>query len=147
MAEVVNIKGTQATAKIRHILAPALLPIITLGIYFFYWWYQINREMADYGRAKGTKELGDSPGKSLLAVTLGALIIVPALVSIWNTTKRVQTAQRLTAIEPINGWIALILFVVISPAYDAYLQSGLNPVWRDQAETAQPEPEPEPASA
>ena len=143
MAEIVNIRGTQGTAKIRHILAPALLPIITLGIYFFYWWYQINREMADYGRAKGTKELGDSPVKSLLAVTLGALIIVPALVSVWTTTKRVQAAQRLTGIEPINGWIALILFIVISLAFNAYLQSGLNPVWKAQAgETAQPEPVP-----
>ena len=142
MAEVVKIEGTEGTAKIRHILAPALLPFITLWIYFFYWWYQINREMSDYGRAKQTNELGDSPGKSLLAVTLGALIIVPALVSSWNTTKRVQTAQRLTGIEPINGWIALILFLLITPAFYAYLQSGLNPVWRAQAEVAELEPSP-----
>jgi hypothetical protein len=27
-----------------------------------FWWYYINREMADYGRARGTKELGDDPG-------------------------------------------------------------------------------------
>jgi Domain of unknown function (DUF4234) len=134
VAQVVRIEGTESTAKVRSIFAPALLPFITLGIYFFYWWYQINREMRDYGQAKGTSELGDSPGKSLLAVTLGALVIVPALVSIWNTAKRVQTAQRLTGIEPINGWIALILFVVINPAFDAYLQSGLNPVWRAQPE-------------
>ena len=134
MAEVVTIPGTQATAKIRNIFAPALLPFITLGIYFFFWWYYINRELRDYGRAKGSNELGTSPGTSLLAVTLGALIIVPALVSIWNTTKRVQAAQRLAGIPPLNGWIALILFVVIPPAYDAYLQSGLNDVWR--AETA-----------
>jgi hypothetical protein len=133
MAQVVTIPGTDATAKIRSIFAPALLPLITFGIYFFFWWYYINREMRDYGRAKGSKELGESPGTSLLAVTLGALIIVPALVSIWNTTKRVQAAQRLAGVEPLNGWIALILFVVISPAYDAYLQSGLNQVW--QAET------------
>jgi hypothetical protein len=138
MAQVVTIPGTDSTAKIRHILAPALLPIITLAIYFFFWWYYINREMRDYGRAKGSNELGTSPGTSLLAVTLGALIIVPALVSIWNTTKRVQAAQRLAGVEPINGWIALILFVVISPAYNAYLQSGLNQVW--QAETATAEP-------
>jgi len=144
MAEVVNIPGADSTAKIRSIFAPALLPFITLGIYFFFWWYYINREMADYGRAKGSKELGDSPGKSLLAVTLGALIIVPALVSIWNTTKRVQAAQRLAGVTPLSGWIALILFVVISPAYDAYLQSGLNDVWR--AETAPEAAPPEPAA-
>jgi uncharacterized protein DUF4234 len=143
MAQVVTIQGTESTAKIRSIFAPALLPIITLGIYFFFWWYYINREMADYGRAKGSKELGDSPGKSLLAVTLGALIIVPLLVSIWNTTKRVQAAQRLAGVTPINGWIALILFIVLSPAYDAYLQSGLNEVWRaEAAPEAAPPPEP-----
>jgi hypothetical protein len=138
MAQVVTIPGTDSTAKIRHILTPALLPFITLGIYFFFWWYHINREMRDYGRAKGSNQLGTSPGTSLLAVTLGALIIVPALVSIWNTTKRVQAAQRLAGVDPINGWIALILFIVISPAYNAYLQSGLNQVW--QAETATAEP-------
>ncbi|HXV02205.1 MAG TPA: DUF4234 domain-containing protein [Gaiellaceae bacterium] len=143
MAQVVTIPGTDSTAKIRHILAPALLPFITLGIYFFFWWYYINREMRDYGRAKGSNELGTSPGTSLLAVTLGALIIVPALVSIWNTTKRVQAAQRLAGVDPINGWIALILFIVISPAYNAYLQSGLNQVW--QAETATAEPAAAPA--
>jgi hypothetical protein len=143
MAQVITIPGTQSTAKIRSIFAPALLPIITLGIYFFFWWYYINREMRDYGRAKSSNDLGTSPGTSLLAVTLGALIIVPALVSIWNTTKRVQAAQRLAGVEPLNGWIALILFVVISPAYDAYLQNGLNQVWEAEtgpAEASAPTP-------
>lgn len=135
MAQVVRIEGTEATAKIRSIFAPALLPFITFAIYFFCWWYFINRELRDYGRAKGSNELGTSPGTSLLAVTLGLLVIVPALVSIWNTTKRVQAAQRLAGVEPLNGWIALILLIVISPAFDAYLQSGLNAVW--QAQTAQ----------
>jgi hypothetical protein len=142
MAQEVTIPGTQSTAKIRSIFAPALLPIITLGIYFFFWWYYINRELRDYGHAKGSKELGESPGTSLLAVTLGALIIVPLLVSIWNTTKRVQAAQRLAGLEPLNGWIALILFVVLSPAYDAYLQSGLNQVWQRETAPAQAAPQP-----
>jgi hypothetical protein len=132
VAEVVPIEGADSTAKIRSIWAPALLPFITLGIYFFCWWYFINRELRDYGRAKGSNDLGTSPGTSLLAVTLGLLIIVPALVSIWNTTKRVQAAQRLAGIPPLNGWIALILFVVISPAFNAYLQNGLNDIWRAQ---------------
>jgi uncharacterized protein DUF4234 len=135
MAQVVRIEGTEATAKVRSIWAPALLPLVTFGIYFFFWWYYINRELRDYGRAKDSNELGTSPGTSLLAVTLGLIVIVPALVSIWNTTKRVQAAQRLAGVEPLNGWIALILFLVISPAYDAYLQSGLNQVWQAQPST------------
>jgi hypothetical protein len=133
VAQEVRIQGTEGTAKIRNLWAVAILPIITILIYYFYWWYQINRELRDYGRAKNTDELGTSPGNSLLAVTLGALIIVPALVSMYRGFKRVQEAQRLTGIEPLNGWIGLILFFVFSPALYAYMQSGLNSVWEKQA--------------
>jgi Domain of unknown function (DUF4234) len=132
MAEVVQISGSEGTAKIRNLWAVALLPIITLAIYYFYWWYQIHRELRDFGRAKNTDELGSSPGTSLLAVTLGALIIVPALVSTYNGFKRVQAAQRLVGAEQLNGWIGLVLYLVIWPAFPAYVQSGLNTVWSKQ---------------
>ena len=133
MAQEVKIPGTDATAKIRNLFAVAILPIVTIGIYFFFWWYFIHRELRDYGRAKNTDELGTSPGTSLLAVTLGALIIVPALVSIYRGFKRVQAAQRLAGVEQLNGWIGLILFLVFSPALNAYIQSGLNAVWQKEA--------------
>src|SRR4051795_8273770 len=128
MAQEVQIADTQAKAKIRSPFAPALLPYVTFLIYAFVWYYKINREMADLGRAKGTDELGDSPGTSLLAVTLGALIIVPAVISIYRTFQRTQVAARLTGVEPLNGWIALLLYLVIGIAFPAYLQSGLNRV-------------------
>jgi hypothetical protein len=133
VAEVVRIQGTASTAKIRSVVWVIVLEIVTLAIYGFFWWYFIHRELRDYGRAKGTTELGTSPGRSLLAVTLGLLIIVPALVSIYNGFKRVQAAQRLTGSEPINGWIGLILFLVFYPALMGYMQSALNPVWQAQA--------------
>jgi hypothetical protein len=133
MAQVVKIPGSEGTAKIRNLWAVALLPIITIAIYYFYWWYQINRELRDYGRGKNTDELGTSPGTSLLAVTLGALVIVPALVSTYKGFKRVQAAQRLAGVETLNGWIGLILYVLISPAFFAYVQSGLNAVWSKEA--------------
>ena len=79
MAEEIQIAGTQARAKVRSPWAAALLPIVTLGIYYFVWYYKINREMKDLGQARGSNELGDSPGTSMLAVTLGILIIVPAI--------------------------------------------------------------------
>jgi hypothetical protein len=142
MAEVVPIQGAASTAKIRSIVWVIVLEIVTLAIYGFFWWYFIHRELRDYGRAKGTTELGTSPGRSLLAVTLGLLIIVPALVSIYNGFKRVQAAQRLTGLEPINGWIGLILFLVFYPALMGYMQSGLNSVWQTQAEAVQAEPVP-----
>ena len=134
MAEEIPITGAGSSAKLRSLLGVAVLAVVTLGIYVVFWWYFINRELRDYGRARGTDELGTSPGKSVLAVTLGALIIVPAVISIVNTFKRVQTAQRLSGADgQINGWIGLILVVVIPPAFYAYMQSGLNAAWRAQA--------------
>jgi hypothetical protein len=133
MAEVVPIPGADTTAKIRSPIWVPVLTFITIGIYGIFWWYFIHRELRDYGRAKGTDELGTSPGKSVLAVTLGALIIVPAIIGLVNGFKRVQAAQRMNGLEPINGWIGLILVVVIYPAFYGYMQSGLNAVWRSQA--------------
>jgi hypothetical protein len=130
VAEAVDI-GAAKPAKIRSAVAVAVLTVVTLLIYLFFWWYFINREMADYGRRRGTTELGESPTKSVLAITLGALVIVPAVWTIVTTFKRVQALQRLTGeANPINGWIGLILAVVIEPALFGYMQSGLNSSWR-----------------
>jgi hypothetical protein len=135
MAEEVQIAGTPATAKIRSPWAAALLPIITLGIYYLVWYYKINREMRDLGRARNTDELGESPGTSLLAITLGALIIVPAIVSVVRTAQRIQKAERLVGIEQLlSGWLSLVLYILITPAFWAYQQSELNKVWRSAGE-------------
>jgi hypothetical protein len=136
VAETIQIPGAGTTAKIRNIIAVAILTVVTLGIYLVFWWYFINREMADYGRAQGTDELGTSPGKSTLALFPGALVIVPAIWTTVTTFKRVQAAQRLTGQSPLSGWIGLILYLVISPAFYAYMQSGLNAVWKAQVSTS-----------
>ena len=143
MAQELQIEGAGATAKVRSPVAVAILTIVTLGIYGLFWWYYINREMADYGRAKGTEELGTSPGRSLLALFPGGLIVVPAIWTTVTTFKRVQASQRVSGTEPINGWIGFILYVVFSPVMLAYMQSGLNSTWRAQAggaAAAMPEP-------
>jgi Domain of unknown function (DUF4234) len=133
MAQELQIPETQSRVKIRSPWAVALLPIVTLGIYHLVWWYRINREMQDYGRAKGY-DLGQNPTNSLLALFPGALIIVPALVTYWRGTKRVQGAERLADKEPLNGWIALILYFLLAPGFWAYLQASLNKVWQTEAQ-------------
>jgi len=138
VAEEIQIAGAGTTAKTRNPIAVAVLAVITLAIYLVFWWYFINRELADLGRAKGTSELGDSPAKSTLALFPGALLIVPALWTTVTTFKRVQAAQRLTGQTPINGWLGLVLYIVISPVLYAYMQSGLNSVWKAQASETAP---------
>src|SRR5262249_44990317 len=126
MSVEVTIPGSEYRPKIRSLWAVALLPFVTFSIYYFVWYYKINKEMAELGRARGeSDELGESPGISLLAVTLGALVIVPALISMINTFQRIQATQRLTGQqESLNGWMGLVLYLVIPPAFHAYEQSG-----------------------
>jgi hypothetical protein len=133
VGEVVQIAGAGSTAKVRSPIWVAVWSVLTLGIYVIFWWYFVNREMADYGRAEGTSELGDSPAKSTLALFPGGLIVVPAIWTSITTFQRVQKAQGMVGQAPLNGWIAVLLYVVIGPVFFAYLQSGLNSVWRADA--------------
>jgi hypothetical protein len=128
-----------AMAKIRSPVLVVIFTIITLGIYQVFWWYFVNREMADYGRARSTNELGDNPAKSTLALFPGALIVVPAIWTTVTTFKRVQAAQQLNRQTPINGWLGLVIAIVISPVLIGYMQSGLNSAWK----AASPAPEPD----
>jgi uncharacterized protein DUF4234 len=141
MAYELQLRGTQDRVKIRSPWAAALLPFITFGIYHLVWWYRINRELRDYGRAKGY-DLGQSPTKSLLALFPGSLVVVPAVITYWRGTKRIQGASRIAGKEPVNGWIALILYVILAPAYYAYLQISLNDVWQREGEPAPGQPLP-----
>ena len=125
------------TAKIRNPVVVVIFTIITLGIYQVFWWYFVNREMADYGRARGTNDLGDNPTKSTLALFPGALIIVPAIWTMVTTFKRVQAAQQLNGQTPINGWLGLVIAVVISPVLIGYMQSGLNSAWKAASPAAE----------
>jgi hypothetical protein len=119
-----------STAKIRGPVTVAILSIVTIGIYVLFWWYFVNREMADYGRTRGTNELGDSPTKSTLALFPGGLIVVPAIWTTVTTFQRIQAAQRLNGQMPISGWLGFVLFLVFQPALYGYMQSGLNSAWR-----------------
>ena len=134
MAEELQIKQSKDQVKLRSPWAAALLPLVTLGIYHLVWWYRINCELRDYGRARG-QDLGQNPVNSLLALFPGALIIVPALVTYWRGTKRIQEAARLAGTQPVEGWICILLYLVVAPGFWAYLQDSLNKVWRSAAES------------
>jgi hypothetical protein len=149
MAEEVAIAGTGSTAKLRNPLGVVGLSIITLGIYYVFWWYFINREMRDLGRARNV-DLGESPGSSVLALTLGALIIVPALVTLWRTSDRIQRTEETAGVDrPANGPIIFILLLIIGPVGIWYAQNELNKAWEAQASGGAPAglPPTEPAAA
>jgi hypothetical protein len=47
-----------------------------------------------------------------------------------------MAASGVAGTEPANGWIALILYIILFPAFAAYLQVSLNHVWTAVASPA-----------
>ncbi len=139
MAYELQIPQSGERVKVRNPWAVALLPLVTFGIYHLVWWYRINRELRDFGEANG-EDLGRSPMNSLLALFPGAIIVVPALVTYWRGSKRVMAACQIAGQEPPNGWIAIILYLILAPAFWAYLQVSLNNVWEAEAQPLAGEP-------
>jgi Domain of unknown function (DUF4234) len=157
MAEQVQINGGPGTAKIRHPVAVAALSLVTIGIYFLYWWYQVNREMVDLGRARNAEGLGDNAWLSFLAMFPGFLIIVPPYFSLYNAVQRIKRAQEVALGyeegQTINGWIVLALIVgsffvgVTALIVPAYIQTELNKVWEQQGAAGLPTAQAPPTAA
>jgi len=111
--------------KNRNIILVWLVwPLLTLGIYFFVWYYKINREAGDFD-----SRIEANPGVSLLAVLVGWIIIVPPFISIYRTGGRIAQMQRAAGLEATcNGWIGLILVFLFS-LDRLYYQYELNRIW------------------
>ncbi len=128
--------------KRRHPLAVWLgLPLITLGIYYFVWWYKINDEARRFLNDQSIK-----PARSVLAVTLGALVIVPPFISAYRTTERIARMQEragLPAGTRANPWISVLLHFLFS-AHILYLQMELNRIWDLFTGTGTPTVQPPP---
>jgi hypothetical protein len=156
MAIPVDIEGAGTQGKVRNPLGVVGLSFITLGIYAIFWYYFVNKEMAEVGRARKTNELGDSPGTSVLAITLGALVIVPAFISLYNAWKRLNSGERLTGLTGMEPGLGLLLWIFISPVALYIFQANWNKVLEAQADVAPvqaapsdqvPTPEPPPVLA
>lgn len=128
-----------ANVKVRSPWAPIGLGIITLGIYDAVWWYKINREMRDFGAVSNDPALAaTNPTASVLAVTIGALIIVPPIISFINTVNRVQRVERLRGKDQLSWGIIIVLWIasfltigLVGLAIPYLLQQHLNGVWID----------------
>lgn len=133
MADPIQIKGSGYTGKIRNPLAIIGLAIITFGIYGIFWYYFANKELAEIGKAHNTDELGTSPGTSVLAITLGALVIVPALYSAYKFCTRLSAAERLTGTpQGMEPGLLFVLYVFLAPVAAYIAQSNLNKVLQAQ---------------
>ena len=111
--------------KTRNIFLVWLVwPILTLGIYHLVWWYKINREARDLNAGIEVR-----PGISVVAITVGALIIVPPYVSIYRTGERIGRMQAAAGMQvTCNGVIGLIASFILG-LHALYYQYELNKIW------------------
>jgi hypothetical protein len=146
--------GELPNIKLRRPWTVAVFSVVTLGVYYVVWYYKINREMRDYGEFRQDRELAESrPWLSVLAVTIGNVIVIPALISLVRTAKRVQAVEGIATgaaapalglyvalvvaeLLPLGGAIHGLGTVLLLVGVAAFLvaitmiQARLNAVWR-----------------
>jgi hypothetical protein len=123
MADTVAIEG-QSYLK-RNPIVVLVLSLVTLGIYFFYWYYTVNDELKRYERDDTI-----SPMRSLMAVLFGWIIIVPPFIAVYNTATHIRSAEQRAGvqqqIEPVLVLVFQIVFALVNPPY---MQDHLNRIW------------------
>jgi len=139
LATEVFLDGGERRAKRRNPWGVLGLSIVTFGIYTLFWWYYINHELRDLGYAKRVPGLGDNPGVSAAALTVGWLfgilvLYIPAIWTVVTTTRRIQAGHRATNQESVmNGWIAALLWIfTLGLGGIVFTQYQLNKMWDRQ---------------
>ena len=126
MAETVTI-GSETYVK-RNPLWALGLSIITLGIYWFVWYYKINDELR-----RSERDETISPTRSLMAMIFGWLIIVPPFIAMYNTAKHLQAMEQRVGIQQtLEPAISLVLMLALSIGFlgnGVYMQEHLNRAW------------------
>ena len=132
MAELVSIQG-QRYLK-RNPLGVLGLSFITLGIYFFYWYYQVNDELRRFERDETI-----SPVRSLMAIIFGWIIIVPPFIAMYNTAKHAQGVEQRLVVQPqLEPALVIVIMLFVSIGNGVYVQEHLNRIWDRASGAAAP---------
>lgn len=129
MAETIAVEG-QTYLK-RNPLGVLGLIVITLGVYFLYWYYKINQEIQRFEHDDTI-----SPVRSLMAMLFGWIIIVPPFIAMYNTAKHVQRIEERRGILPqLEPALVIVIMLFVAIGNGLYIQEHLNRIW-DRAATA-----------
>jgi hypothetical protein len=143
MAQEVTL-GRGGLGKIRSFGIGALLTVVTFGLYFYFWYWFVNDELKDVGAANDDPNLaGSSPAMSLLAVTLGGLLVIPAWLSYYNYGQRIKRAQTAVGvpaherISPVGAFLLLVpggILIIPAIIHYWYVTKHQNMALRGAAE-------------
>jgi hypothetical protein len=115
-----------AAGKKRNVVAVWLgLPLITLGIYGYVWWYKINNELRNFD-----SRIEVEPALSVLALIPGAILCgIPAFISVYKTGERIRKAQIAAGLPGTSNPTIGLLLVFLFGLYPLYYQGELNKIW------------------
>lgn len=115
------------TGRIQNPWAAWGLTLVTLGVYHIFWWYRINKELRDFD-----SRIGGDPTKSMLALLIGWVIIIPPFVTFFGTAGRIRHAQSIAG-QPVecSGFACLVLAWLGFSV--PYMQGKLNRLYREGA--------------
>lgn len=144
MAHDVTIRGRDY--RVRAPLGVFALSVVTLGMYWLYWYYRVNDDIRMYLRNYSIRPLVSTmaivglfvagPVIAIAVLTevwwllaIAALLVLMALVGFFHTGRRVITAQQQAGVDESSAGLALLLYVVTGFLGGSYLQAGLNRAW------------------
>jgi Domain of unknown function (DUF4234) len=126
-------------AKVINPGVAFLLALVTLGLYYIFWFGIRNSELNDYGESfRGDENpLQVSVFLAIVANTIGALLIIPPFVSQWRFYKRIGRAQQLAGMENrishVTGFLLYLVALFLLPFEIPYAQHHLNRLWEHVA--------------
>jgi hypothetical protein len=134
MARKVAVPGA-GQAKIINPWVAFLLALVTLGIYYIFWFGIRNLELNDYGESVAAENnpLRVNVFLAIVANTIGWLLIIPPFISQWRYYRRIGRAQELAGTEHrishVTGFLLYIVAFFLLPFEIPYGQHHLNRLW------------------
>ena len=123
MAETITIEGQDYLQ--RNPLGVLGLSLVTLGIYFVYWYWQVNDEVRRFERDESV-----DPTRSVLAITIGWFILVPPFIAMYNTAQHVRAIDDRMGIQPaLEPALTIVFLLFVSVGNGVYIQEHLNRIW------------------
>jgi hypothetical protein len=113
--------GTVLVGKNRNPIGVIVLSAITLGVYWLYWYYQVNDEVRRH-----EPQVRCSPGVAVLA----QFVPFANFVSHYNTVTRIQRMELADGMtSTISPLVTFLLLVFFGIGYVVQVQSHLNAHW------------------
>ena len=105
--------STQPTVRPRRPWIAWLLAVLVPPFYWWYWYWQLVRDLRRVGRSRGVADVGPRPAVAVLMVSIGAVVVIPLVVSLVQTGRLIRRCQETGDAAPrCRVWVAPVVMLV-----------------------------------